>query len=206
MEQLKRPEGTLAYDDTGGDGPVVICVPGMGDLRAEYRFVAPALAGQGYRVITMDVRGHGQSSVGWPDYSPAAVGSDVVAMIRHLNAGPAVVIGESMAAASAIWAAAEAPDEVAGIVLCGPATRDVPMNAFARLAIGAVGRFPLLWTIFYASLVSQPQAGRLSGYRRDLRANLREPGRMAALSGMLAAWKRGPAPSACPRCGARPSW
>jgi len=190
MEQLTRPAGTLAYDDTGGDGPLVVCVPGMGDLRAEYRFVAPALASQGYRVITTDVRGHGQSSVGWPDYSPAAVGSDVVAMIRHLNAGPAVVIGESMAAASAVWAAAEAPGDVAGIVLCGPATRDLKVNAFARLALGAVGRFPLLWTIFYASLYRSRKPADFSGYRRDLRANLGEPGRMAALSGMLTASKR----------------
>ena len=39
---LKLGDGEIAYDDTGGTGPTVICVPGIGDLRAQYRFVAPA--------------------------------------------------------------------------------------------------------------------------------------------------------------------
>ena len=34
----------------------------------------------------------------------------MVALIRHLDAGPAVIVGESMAAGAAIWAAAEAPE------------------------------------------------------------------------------------------------
>jgi len=39
--------GALAYDDSGGQGPVVLCVPGMGDLRTQYRFLAPRLAAAG---------------------------------------------------------------------------------------------------------------------------------------------------------------
>ncbi len=37
---LTLPEGNIAYDDQGS-GPLVLCVPGLGDLRAEYRFLAP---------------------------------------------------------------------------------------------------------------------------------------------------------------------
>ncbi|HWN58485.1 MAG TPA: alpha/beta fold hydrolase, partial [Methylomirabilota bacterium] len=62
------------------------CVPGLGDLRQQYRFLAPRLESKGFRVITMDVRGHGASSVNWPDYSAAAVGADIVALIHHLGA------------------------------------------------------------------------------------------------------------------------
>ena len=39
---LSRPEGRIGYD-VAGDGPLVVLVPGMGDLRAAYRFLAPAL-------------------------------------------------------------------------------------------------------------------------------------------------------------------
>lgn len=85
---LDRPEGRIAYDDVGA-GPLVILVPGLGDVRAEYRYLAPRLIEQGFRVVTLDLRGHGQSSVGWSDYTSAALGSDVVAMIRHLDAGHA---------------------------------------------------------------------------------------------------------------------
>ena len=82
---MKLHDGLIAFDDSGGNGPIVICVPGLGDLRQQYRFLAPRLASKGFRVITMDVRGHGASSVDWPDYSAAAVGADIVALInsRH---------------------------------------------------------------------------------------------------------------------------
>ena len=111
---LDHQNGRIAYDETG-TGPLVVCVPSMGDVRAEYRFLAPQLAQAGYRVVTMDVRGHGESSTAWDDFSVAGVGSDIVALIRHLDGGPAVVVGESMAAGATVWAAAEAPELVAGV-------------------------------------------------------------------------------------------
>src|SRR5207237_5980002 len=39
---LARPGGRIGYD-ISGEGPLVILVPGMGDLRTGYRFLAPAL-------------------------------------------------------------------------------------------------------------------------------------------------------------------
>ncbi|MGH2370312.1 MAG: alpha/beta fold hydrolase, partial [Chloroflexota bacterium] len=59
---LDRPVGKVAYDDSGAGDPLVVCVPSMGDLRAEYRFLVPHLVAAGYRVVTMDVRGHGEST------------------------------------------------------------------------------------------------------------------------------------------------
>src|SRR5256885_674601 len=87
-QYLQVQDGTLAYDDTGS-GPLVMCVPGMGDLRAEYRFLTPRLVAAGYRVVALDVRGHGETSVRWPDYSVAGIGADIVSLARALGAGPA---------------------------------------------------------------------------------------------------------------------
>jgi len=95
---LVAPEGRIAFDDTGGSGRLVVAVPGMGDMRAEYRYLTPSLTAAGARVVTMDVRGFGQTSAAWPDYSAHAVSRDVVALIRHLGAGPANVAGTSFAA------------------------------------------------------------------------------------------------------------
>ena len=50
----------------------------------------------------MDLRGMGESSVEGPDYAAAAVGSDIVALIAHLGASRAFVVGNSMAAAAAV--------------------------------------------------------------------------------------------------------
>jgi alpha-beta hydrolase superfamily lysophospholipase len=75
--------GRLGYDDTGGPGLLVIATPSMGDLRGEYRHVAPVLARLGYRVVTLDVRGQGQSSASWNDYSAHVTGRDVLALVEH---------------------------------------------------------------------------------------------------------------------------
>lgn len=193
---LTRPEGTIAYDDSGAPGPLVLAVPSMGDLRQEYRFLRPHLVAAGYRVVTMDVRGHGESSVGWADYSAAAVGSDIVALLRHLDAGPAFVVGTSMAGGATVWAAAEAPELVAGQALIGPFVRDHPegasKSAATELLIKTLFAGPWgvpAWSMYYKSLYPTAPPADLGVYRGALKANLREPGRFAALRAMLAASK-----------------
>ena len=94
--------GRIAYDDTGGNGPLILAIPGMGDLRSEYRLLRPALEGAGYRVVTMDVRGFGATSARWDDYSAHAVGRDALALIEHLGAPSAIILGSSFAAGSAL--------------------------------------------------------------------------------------------------------
>ena len=121
---LTVPGGTIAYDDAGS-GPVVLCVPSIGDVRAEYRFLRPQLLAAGYRVVTMDLRGHGESSVGFAEYSTPAIGEDILALARHLAAGPVTVIGTSKAGGSAVWAAAQAPDLIDRLVLVDAFVRPV---------------------------------------------------------------------------------
>lgn len=122
---FNRPEGRLAFTDEGS-GPLVVMVPGLGDVKEEYRFLAPKVVANGYRVVTTDLRGLGNSSVGWPAYTNAALGSDLVALVRHLGATSATIIGTSMGAGAAAWAAAEAPDLVDGLILIGPFVRVLP--------------------------------------------------------------------------------
>ncbi len=50
---LTRPDGRVAYH-VAGEGPIVVLVPGMGDLRDGYRFLAPVLRDAGYRVACTD--------------------------------------------------------------------------------------------------------------------------------------------------------
>jgi pimeloyl-ACP methyl ester carboxylesterase len=112
---LRCPEGRIGYD-VAGDGALVILVPGMGDLRAGYRFLAPALRAAGYRVACTDLRGHGDSDATFTSYGDEETAGDVIALLEELG-GPAVVVGNSMGAGSAVLAAAERPDITAGVVL-----------------------------------------------------------------------------------------
>jgi pimeloyl-ACP methyl ester carboxylesterase len=187
---LQVPEGKIAYDDTGR-GPLVVCVPGMGDLRGEYRFLVPQLVEAGFRAVTLDVRGHGESSVDWKDYSVAGVGSDIVALVSHLNAGPAVIIGNSMAAGAAVWAAVEAPDWVSGLVLVGPAVHG-EIRGLLRLLMGALFTRPWgpsAWLSYYRTLFPTQKPVDWPDYAAGLKRSLAQPGRMEALQHMMFASK-----------------
>src|SRR4051794_39632999 len=107
---MQRPEGRIAYD-AAGTGSLVVCVPGMGELRSVYRRTVPALAAAGFRVVTMDLRGHGDGDATFTGYDDVAAGGDVLALIEHLG-GPAGGGGNSMGAGAAAWAAAERPQRV----------------------------------------------------------------------------------------------
>jgi pimeloyl-ACP methyl ester carboxylesterase len=181
-------EGRIAYDDTGGGGPLVVAIPGMGDLRSEYRALRPLLLRAGYRVVTMDVRGHGETSARWADCSARAVGRDALALIEHLDAGPAVILGNSFAAGSALWAAHDAPARVRGVALLGPIVRDGPPSWFARtaVALGFGGPWRVaFWMAYWNSLFPSRKPADHARARAALAANLREPGRMEALRKMV---------------------
>ena len=191
---LDRPDGRIAFDDRGS-GPVVVMVPGLGDVRAEYRFLAAKLVEAGYRAVTMDLRGHGRSSTGWPDHGCAAIGSDVVALVAHLDAGPAVLIGTARGAGAVAAAAAAAPEMTAALVLIGPFVRTIPpksrlkgilQKAMIRIALAGPWA-PGVWGSYYVSLYPTAKPADLDDYRSALVKNLGEPGRLAALKAMLAA-------------------
>jgi len=101
---LARPEGRVGYD-VSGNGPLVVLVPGMGDIRKTYRFLAPALREAGYRVACTDLRGHGDSDATFSSYGDVDTADDIVALVDELT-GPAVIVGNSMGAGSAALTAA----------------------------------------------------------------------------------------------------
>jgi pimeloyl-ACP methyl ester carboxylesterase len=184
---VERPEGRIAYDDRG-DGPLVVAVPSLGDLRQEYRFLTPRLVEAGYRVVTMDLRGHGESDATFSAYTPEAVGADIVALIEQLDAGPARIVGTSMAAGAAAWAAAERPDLVTGLVLIGPFVRELPSPFLQTLALKALLTRPwgpAAWSLYYKSLYPTAAPADLSDYRAVLKRNLKQPGRFHALREMV---------------------
>jgi len=82
---------TLTYDVIG-QGPLVVLAHGIGDSRHSFRFLAPAVAEAGYRVANVDIRGCGDSSLGWDGYTRTDIAGDLVTLVRHLG-GPAVIEG-----------------------------------------------------------------------------------------------------------------
>src|SRR6516225_7940909 len=126
-EFLDIEGGRIAYDVTG-EGPLVVLSHGIGDRRQAYRFLAPRLAQAGYRVANADLRGHGESSMGWKSVTGTDaitrtdVAGDLLALIRHFG-GPAIIVGHSISGGAATIAAAKEPELVSGIVEINPFTK-----------------------------------------------------------------------------------
>jgi pimeloyl-ACP methyl ester carboxylesterase len=181
---LERPEGRVAYE-VAGDGPLVICVPGMGDLRSVFRALEPSLVDAGYRVALMDLRGHGDSDTTFGQYDDVANGTDIVALARELGGGPAAVIGNSMGAGAAAWAAAEDPDAIGSLIRIGPFVRNAPVARGAALLFRlALMRpwGPAAWNAWYARLYPGRAPAHLDAHRARIRESLRRPGRWQAFA------------------------
>ncbi|MCM0675443.1 alpha/beta hydrolase [Micromonospora phytophila] len=182
---VERDGGRIAYE-VHGQGPLVVLSHGMGENRASFRHLAPLLVEAGYRVASVDVRGHGESSAGWPTYAPAEVGADLLAVVRDLGGGPATLVGSSSSAAAVIFAAAEAPGLVNGVVQLSPFVGQPKLNPFLKVAQFAVLRSPRLFGMYHRSLFPGDRPSDDATYRRAMVATLREPGRMAATRGVIA--------------------
>ncbi len=180
---LSRPDGRIAYD-VDGEGPLVVLVPGMGDLRATYRFLAPVLRGAGYRVAATDLRGHGDSDATFASCGDAETAADVLALIEALG-GPAVIVGNSMGAGAAVMVAAERPDQVNGLVLVGPFVRNGKMSAMQRVLF-RVAMAPLwaptAWKSYLPKLYAGQRPVDFDTYRAQVVAALHLPGHAKAFS------------------------
>jgi pimeloyl-ACP methyl ester carboxylesterase len=101
------PDVTIDYF-AAGDGPVVALVHGITESRRSWDpLIAPLLA-QGYRVIAMDLRGHGGSSRVSP-YDLATMAADLGALLAAEGADDALLVGHSLGGAVVSAYAASGP-------------------------------------------------------------------------------------------------
>ena len=186
--------GRIAYDVTG-QGPLVVLSHGVGDRRQAYRFLVPRLAQSGHRVVAADLRGHGESSMGWTSVtgkdaiSRTDIAGDLLALIRQLG-GPAVIVGHSISGGAATIAAAMEPEMVSGIVEINPftLTQKVDLGGLLRIRRYRRGTVRLggtqilrslrLW-MSYMDVAYPTKPDDYADYMAGLRAKLSEPGRMA---------------------------
>ncbi|MGB7817657.1 MAG: alpha/beta hydrolase [Ornithinibacter sp.] len=180
---LDRPGGRIAYE-VSGQGQLVVLLPGMGDLRATYRFLAPRLVEAGYRVALTDLRGHGDSDPTFGSYGDVETAGDILALVETLG-GPAVVIGNSMGAGAAVCAAAERPELVSGLVLVGPFVRDGDIGVLTRAMMRVALASPwaaMSWKAYLPRLYAGRTPEDHETYLREVVASLRRPGYSSAFS------------------------
>ena len=128
----------LVYDSYG-EGPLVVLVHGLLLSRRMHAPLAQSLAERGYRVVCLDVLGHGDSDRprDMTCYSMPVFGEQVVGLLDHLGVEQAVVGGTSLGANVSLEVGMCAPDRVRGLVI------EMPVLDNALLAV-AMAFMPLL--------------------------------------------------------------
>lgn len=124
---------TLRGDDEGA-GPAILMLHGLSATRRYVVHGSTALEHDGYRVITYDSRGHGESSPAPTpdDYHYAQLADDAVRVLDDRGVAQAALVGMSMGAAVAAAVALGHPDRVLALVAVTPAHLGVPAREPAR--------------------------------------------------------------------------
>src|SRR5438874_7319256 len=111
-----KGEPKIAHYDSGGgapgEPPIVLLHQSL--ARSEdWENIFPRLATR-YRTIAYDARGHGKSGRA-TDYTLRAFADDALRVLREIAKAPAVLVGHSLGALTALIAASEAPDLVRAV-------------------------------------------------------------------------------------------
>lgn len=111
-------------------GPVVLLLHGLGSCGEDWLLQIPALTPH-YRVMTLDLRGHGRSGVspGWPTITDLT--HDVASLLETFGESDTHVVGLSLGGTVALQLAIDWPDLVRSLTL---------VNTFARMQVGHGGR------------------------------------------------------------------
>ncbi len=97
--------------------PALLLLHSLGTTMEIFAPQVPALARQ-YRVIRMDLRGHGLSGATEGDYSMASLAADAIAVLDALGVARAHVAGVSIGGRLSLELAAAYPDRVLSIMPC----------------------------------------------------------------------------------------
>ncbi len=123
----------LAYDDKGSGEPVVFIAGRGGVGRTWHLHQVPAFLAAGYRVITFDNRGVGETAEA-DGFTIQTMVNDTAALIESLGAGPARIVGVSMGSYIAQELMLVRPDLVSKAVLMATRGRLDRARDFFRTA------------------------------------------------------------------------
>ncbi|MDO6595544.1 alpha/beta hydrolase [Oceanihabitans sp. 2_MG-2023] len=125
MSKIQVNDIELDYEDTG-KGNVILFLHGLGSTKKDWDAQVPFFS-KTHRVITVDLRGHGDSTKPLDAYSVALMTEDVKQFLDRLHIKKATVVGFSMGGAVAFEMASKLPEYIENLVIVnsGPDFNDM---------------------------------------------------------------------------------
>jgi pimeloyl-ACP methyl ester carboxylesterase len=113
---VTSPDGIrIAYEVSGEGTPAVVLVHGWSCDRTYWKGQIQPFSRQ-YKVVAVDLAGHGESGLGRKTQTMAAFGGDVAAVVDKLGLKRVVLVGHSMGGDVIVEAARKLPGRVVGLV------------------------------------------------------------------------------------------
>ncbi len=107
---------SLAYYDWPGERGPLICLPGLTGHKGSYSPIAERLSPH-YRILSMDMRGRGDSDKPSDGYGFAYHARDIFAFADALGFETFVLVGHSFGATTSVYAASIKPARIRALVL-----------------------------------------------------------------------------------------
>ena len=151
MPTLEIDGAVLAWDESGPSSSAspVLLLHGLGARASDWTFQIPVLA-QRYRVIAVDLPGHGRSALPRERLTVDGIADRVGALLAHLAAPPVHVVGLSLGGCVALALAVRTPARVRSLTLVNgfarlrPAGPRAAVRLLVRLALLAVAPMPVV--------------------------------------------------------------
>ena len=116
VDSVMSPDSVMIYYDVTGNGDkALVFVHGWGGNRHYWNKTRDDLA-KDFKVVTVDLGGHGQSGMGRADWTMKAFGGDVASVVKKLNLKDVILVGHSMGGAVDIEAARQLPGRVIALI------------------------------------------------------------------------------------------
>jgi len=116
IEKVKSKDGTeIAYTIQGKGEPALVFVHGWSCNKSYWDEQVKTFSPK-YKVVTIDLAGHGESGKNRKDFTPKSFGADIAAVVNKLNLKKVIMIGHSMGGADIIEAAALLKGKVIGLI------------------------------------------------------------------------------------------
>ncbi len=134
MPAITARDGTEIVYESAGAGEPVVLIHGLGSYIGDWKPQIDALS-RAFRVIAIDLRGHGRSGKPAGPYSIPLFAADVAEVADSLRFGPAHIVGLSLGGAVAFQLAVDRPELVRTLTIINSGPAFVMTSLALRFAI-----------------------------------------------------------------------
>jgi pimeloyl-ACP methyl ester carboxylesterase len=114
------------YYEISGEGEPLVLIHGLGSSTRDWEDMIPFL--QNFQIITLDLRGHGQTTKPKGPYTAKMLANDVISLLKHLEINSTHILGISLGGGIAFQIAVDFPKFVKSLIVVN-SNVEVPIDS-----------------------------------------------------------------------------